>query len=174
MTFFSIFSPTPSYRNYNWSAFTEADLLANGKNGSNFDCGDTFVMPSAATVSMSTSDNDSSLSGGSYDWWACSTSASDSSGQKATINSVAIGCSMYADKYHTLKGSDGKTYYLMEILVEGHDSPGVGNGYFTFYGATPPAGVSLTVLQTCSVSGSWINYDCLGACLLYTSPSPRD
>ena len=152
-----------TYKNYSWSAFTEADLLANGKNGSDFGCGDTFVMPTKATVTMSTKDNDGALSGGAYDWWTCKTKSSDQSGQDATINGVGVGGKMYAQQYHVLKGSDGKTYYLIDIIVEGHDSPGAGNGYFSFYGATPPAGVSLTVVQTCSVSGSWIDYNCLGA-----------
>ncbi|MDO5704782.1 MAG: cadherin repeat domain-containing protein, partial [Paracoccus sp. (in: a-proteobacteria)] len=150
-------------KTYTWTAFTEADLLANGKNGSDFGYGDTFVMPASATVTMSTKDDDSVLSGGSYNWWTCKTQSSDRSGQDATVNNVALGCKMYADKYHVLRGTDGKTYYLIDIIVEGHDSPGAGNGYFTFYGATPPAGVGLSVIQTCSVSGSWIDYSCLGA-----------
>ncbi|MDO5612969.1 MAG: SdrD B-like domain-containing protein [Paracoccus sp. (in: a-proteobacteria)] len=150
-------------KTYTWTAFTEADLLANGKNGSDFGRGDTFVMPKAPTVTMSTKDDDGALSGGSKNWWTGRTQSSDRSGQDATLNGTGTGCKMYADKYHVLKGSDGKSYYLIDIIVEGHDSPGAGNGYFTFYGATPPAGVSLSVVQTCAVSGSWINYNCLGA-----------
>ncbi|MDO5631676.1 MAG: SdrD B-like domain-containing protein [Paracoccus sp. (in: a-proteobacteria)] len=150
-------------KTYTWTAFTEADLLANGKNGSDFGLGDTFVMPKSATVTMSTKDNDGALSGGSKNWWTGKTQSTDRTGQDATINGTGTGGKMYADKYHVLKGSDGKTYYLIDIIVEGHDSPGAGNGYFTFYGATPPAGVSLSVVQTCAVSGSWVNYNCLGA-----------
>ncbi|WP_378943216.1 hypothetical protein [Paracoccus sp. R86501] len=39
------------YKKFEWTAFTEADLLANGKNGSDFGKGDSFVM-SHATVKM--------------------------------------------------------------------------------------------------------------------------
>ncbi|WP_378943214.1 SdrD B-like domain-containing protein [Paracoccus sp. R86501] len=70
---------------------------------------------------------------------------------------------MFAEQYHVLQGSDGKTYYMIEIKIEGHDSAGAGNGYFTFYGAQPAAGVELSVVNTCNVAGSWIDYSCLGA-----------
>lgn len=152
-----------TYTKYEWTAFTEADLLANGKNGNDFGCGDTFVMPGKATVTMSTMDNDGALSGGAYNWWTWKTESADRTGQDATVNGARVGCKMYADQYHVLKGSDGKTYYLIDIKVEGYDTPGAGNGYFSFYGATPPAGVNLTVVQTCSASGLCISYDCLGA-----------
>ncbi|WP_295045377.1 SdrD B-like domain-containing protein [uncultured Paracoccus sp.] len=148
------------YKKYEWSAFTEADLLKNGKNGCDFGKGDSFVAGSPTTT-LSTYDNDSKLSGG--DTWWCKTYAEDASGQDGYVNGCRVGCQMYAEQYHTLKGSDGKTYYLMEIKIEGHDSAGAGNGYFTYYGAQPPAGTTLTVTGTCSVDGSWIDYSCLGA-----------
>ena len=148
------------YKNFAWTAFTEADLLANGKNGHDFGMGDSFVMQHA-TVTMSTFDNDSKLSGDSwYDWYDKS---EDRSGQNAHIDNKAVGCKMFAEQYHVLHGSDGKTYYMIEIKVEGHDSAGAGNGYFTFYGAQPAAGVELSVVNTCNVAGSWIDYSCLGA-----------
>mgnify|MGYP000898471460 FL=1 len=148
------------YKKYEWTAFTEADLLANGKNGLDFGKGDTFVM-GHATVRMSTFDDDSKLSGDSwYDWFDKS---EDRSGQNGHVNGHAVGCKMFAEQYHVLHGSDGKTYYLIEIKIEGHDSAGAGNGYFTFYGAQPPAGVGLCVVNTCNVAGSWIDYSCLGA-----------
>lgn len=148
------------YKKYEWSAFTEADLLKNGKNGCDFGKGDSFVAGSPTTT-MSTYDNDSKLSGGDTWWW--NTYAEDSTGQDGYVNGCRVGCQMYAEQYHTLKGSDGKTYYLLEIKIEGHDSAGAGNGYFTYYGAQPPAGTTLTVTGTCSVDGSWIDYSCLGA-----------
>lgn len=46
------------YKKYEWTAFSEADLLANGKNGYDFGCGDSFTV-GAATVKMATYDNDS-------------------------------------------------------------------------------------------------------------------
>lgn len=154
MTFF--------HKKYEWTAFTEADLLANGKNGHDFGKGDSFVM-SHATVKMATFDNDNTLSGATSSWFGKSDYATDRHGQDGYVDGKAVGCKMYAEQYHVLKGSDGKVYHLIEIKIEGHDSAGAGNGYFTFYGPQPAAGVHLTVTNTCSVSGSWIDYSCLGA-----------
>lgn len=148
------------YKKYEWSAFTEADLLKNGQNGCDFGKGDSFVAGSP-TVKMSTYDDDAKLSGGDSWWWK--TYAEDSSGQDGYVNGCRVGCQMYAEQYHVLKGSDGKTYYLIEIKIEGHDSAGAGNGYFTYYGPQPPMGTTLTVTGTCKVDGSWIDYSCLGA-----------
>ncbi|WP_374303623.1 SdrD B-like domain-containing protein, partial [Paracoccus sp. (in: a-proteobacteria)] len=146
------------FKKYEWTAFTESDLLGNGRNGSDFGKGDSFVMGSA-TTRMATWDNDGSLAGDSgRDGYS-----GDRSGQDGQVNGVQTGCKMYAEQYHTLKGSDGKTYYLIEIKIEGHDSAGAGNGYFTFYGAQPPAGTWMTVTGTCNVSGCWIDYSCIGA-----------
>ncbi|MBC9248544.1 carboxypeptidase regulatory-like domain-containing protein [Paracoccus sp. 11-3] len=158
MTYYS----SQYYKSYQWSAFTEADLLANGKNGTSIDRGDTFTV-GIPTTKMSTTDNDATLSGDSTNCWWGTSGSSDRSGQNAKVNGVAVGCKMYAEQYHVLKGSDGKTYYMIEIKIEGHDSAGAGNGYFTFYGAQPPIGTSVTVVSTCNVSGSWVDYSCLGA-----------
>lgn len=154
------------YKKYEWSAFTEADLLKNGKNGCDFGKGDSLVAGSP-TVKMATYDNDARLSGGDSWWW--NTWAEDTTGQDGYVNGCRVGCQMYAEQYHVLKGSDGKTYYLLEIRIEGHDSAGAGNGYFTYYGAQPPAGTTLVVTGTCKVDGSWIDYSCLGA----ATPPPR-
>ncbi|RJE78543.1 SdrD B-like domain-containing protein [Paracoccus sp. JM45] len=151
---------TSYYKKFEWTAFTEADLLANGKNGCDFGKGDSFVM-GQATVKMSTYDNDSKLSGDS--WYDRYNKAEDTSGQNGYIDDKAVGCKMFAEQYHVLQGSDGKTYYMIEMKIEGHNSAGAGNGYFTFYGAQPAAGVNLSVVNTCNVQGSWIDYSCLGA-----------
>lgn len=145
------------YKQYEWTAFREADLLKPGD--TNLNCGDTFVMPASATVCMSTWDNDGTLSGDEY----CNENASDRTGQLATVDGARVGSQMYAESYHVLKGSDGKIYYLIEIEVEGYDAPGAGDDFFTFYGAKPPAGVTLTVINTCNVTGCMIDYRCLGA-----------
>lgn len=154
------FKVTYYYKKHEWTAFTEADLLSSGSNlGSSINYGDTFTMPGSASVTMSTYDNDGSLSGdGYYD-----DHAADSSGQLATVDGHRVGSQMYAEQYWVLHGSDGKTYYMIEIEVECHDAPGAGDDYFTFYGDVPPAGVSLTVGNCCNVSGSWVDYSCLGA-----------
>ncbi|QAX29918.1 SdrD B-like domain-containing protein [Leisingera sp. NJS204] len=150
---------TYNYRNYEWTAFTEADLLDQGGNGSSFGYGDTFSMPASATVCLSTKDNDYFLSGDYYS----NERADDRYGQNAYVDGEPAGGKMYAESYHVLKGSDGNTYYLIEIEIEGHDAPGQGEDYFTFYNDVPPAGVELTVVKTCGVKGNWVDYKCLGA-----------
>ena len=147
-----------TYQKYQFTAFTEADLLQ-GVNGSSIGRGDCFVMPTSASVCMTTYDNDSTLSG---DNW-CNENANDSTGQKAIVDGARVGSQMYAESYHVLRGSDGKIYYLIEIEVEGYNAPGQGDDFFTFYGAVPPAGVSLTVVNTCNVRGNWVDFKCLGA-----------
>lgn len=144
-------------KKYEFTAFTEADFLGQGGNGSSIGCGDSFTMPGSATVTLSTWDNDSKLSGD------CRDNATDHHGQNAYVDGARTGGQMYAEQYHVLKGSDGKKYYLIEIEIEGHDAPGAGDDYFTFYGAVPPAGVELTVVKTCNVSGCWVDFKCLGA-----------
>ena len=149
---------TYNYKKYEWTAFTEADLLGAGSgNGHSISNGDSFTMPGSATVCMSTYDNDNKLSGDNNEH------ATDWSGQKATVDGHRVGSQMYAEKYWVLHGSDGQTYYMIEIEVEGYDAPGVGDDFFTFYGAVPPAGVELSVSHACNVSGHWVDYSCLGA-----------
>ncbi len=148
---------TYCYKKYEFTAFTEADFLGQGGNGRSIGCGDTFTMPGSATVTMSTWDNDSTLSGDRRD------RATDNSGQKATVDGARVGSQMYAESYHVLKGSDGKIYYMIEIEVEGYNAPGAGDDFFTFYGQVPPAGVELSVVKTCNVKGCWVDFRCLGA-----------
>lgn len=147
------------YKKYEFTAFTEADFLGQGGNGSSIGCGDSFTMPGSASVCLSTWDNDGSLSGDT----CRDDQANDSSGQKAIVDGERVGSQMYAESYHVLKGSDGKTYYMIEIEIECHDAPGAGDDYFTFYGAVPPAGVELSVVKTCNVKGNWVDFKCLGA-----------
>ncbi len=147
------------YREYEWTALTEADLLDQGGNGSSIGCGDTFTMPTSASVCLSTKDNDYFLSGDTcYNDYS-----NDRSGQQAYVDGEPVGGKMYAESYHVLRGSDGQTYYMIEIEIEGHNAPGAGDDYFSFYGAVPPAGTELTVVRTCNVRSNWVDYKCLGA-----------
>ena len=141
-----------SYTSYEWTAFREADLLEAGDH--NLGCGDSFTMPGSATVCLSTTDNDKSLSGDNY----CNENANDSSGQWAEVDGTGQGGQFYAESYHVLQGSDGKTYYLIEIEIEGQSGD-----FFSFYGDVPPAGTELTITGTCNVKGDWVNYNCLDA-----------
>ena len=161
MTYYSSYYHSYSYtKKYEWTAYTESDFLGSGTGGS-ISCGDTFTMPGSPTVCMSTYDNDGYLSGD--DGWCNDERANDNSGQNAYIDGGRVGGQLYAECYHKLKGSDGKIYYLIEIEVEGYDAPGAGDDFFTFYGAVPPAGVTLKVIDTCNVKGCMIDYRCLGA-----------
>jgi len=150
-----------TYHYKEWTAFTEADLLetASGHKSWTINKGDTFTMPGSASVTLSTWDNDSSLSG---DNWS-NENANDRTGQYARVDGERVGSQMYAESYHILHGSDGKTYYMIEIEVEGHSAEGAGDDYFSFYGSVPPAGVQLTVAGTCNVTGCWVDYSCLSA-----------
>lgn len=143
---------------YQFTAFTEADFLANGQNGCNFGVGDSFTMAGAATTTLSVFDNDPYLSGGD-DYWG----AYDFFGQTAQVDGANQGCQMYAEKYYTLKGSDGKVYYLAEITIEGYDAPGAGENFYSFYGNVPPAGVTLSVQCETSVNGCGLDMRCLGS-----------
>ncbi|MBO9398594.1 cadherin-like domain-containing protein [Shimia sp. R9_2] len=147
------------YREYEWTALKESDLLDQGGNGSSIGCGDKFTMPDSASVCLSTKDNDYFLSGDN----CRNEHANDRSGQQAYVDGEKVGGQMYAESYHVLKGSDGQTYYMIEIEIEDHNAPGAGDDYFSFYGAVPPEGTELTVVKTCNVKSNWVDYKCLSA-----------
>ena len=148
---------------YEFTAFTEADLLGDS-NGSSIGYCDTFTMPASATTCFEVVDNDRFLSGDSRK----NENSNDSSFQTATItdedgNSIGNGGQIYAEKYHVLRGDDGKVYYMIEIEQENGDAPGQGDDYFTFYGSVPPAGTELTVVGGGNVRSDWVDFKCIGA-----------
>ena len=147
---------------YEFTAFTEADLLQ-GVNGGSIGCGDTFTMPGSATTCFTVKDDDSGLSGDYYN----NEYGDDCYFQTADIEvdgqQVFDDVKIYAEQYHVLQGSDGNYYYLIEIETAYGDAPGEGDDFFTFYGAVPPEGVELTVVSTCNVTSHWIDYKCLDA-----------
>ncbi len=150
---------------YEFTAFTEADLLNAGAAGHGLNCGDIFSMPAAATICFEVADNDSFLSGDNKK----NENANDKHGQTATITDAETGAEVgnggqiFAEKFWTLHGSDGKTYYLIEIEQECGDAPGAGDDYFTFYGDVPQEGVALTVASGGNVKGNWVDFKCLDA-----------
>ncbi|WP_424967184.1 SdrD B-like domain-containing protein [Dinoroseobacter sp. S375] len=148
-------------RTYEFTAFSEDDLVQQGTIGGGLGKGETFVMPAAATTVISTKDDDNVLSG---DYGKDKDdNAKDSSGQIAVINGVEIsGEQVYIEKYFVVKGSDGKTYYLAEIEVEDYHAPGQGDDFFTFIGDVPPAGTTLKTVDSCGVKDG-IKYEDLGA-----------
>lgn len=133
---------------YEFTAFSEDDLVQQGTIGSGLGVGETFVMPAGATYTISTKDDDNVLSGDRDD------NAKDSSGQYAVVNGVEIpNEQVYIEKYFVVKGSDGKTYYLAEIEIEDYSAPGQGDDFFTFIGDVPPAGTTLTTVDKCNSDG---------------------
>ena len=143
------------YKNYEFTAFTEADLLKGGD--TNLSCGDSFVMPANATTCITVTDNDSKLSGDYRD------NATDHSGQYASIEGpngeeIGNGGQIYAEKYFAVYDQYGNTYYLIEIEQENSSTD-----YFSFYGKVPPAGAELHVGPQCNVRGEWLDFRCLGA-----------
>jgi len=142
-----------------WSAFTEADLLKAGDH--NINKGDSFTMPTSATVTLASYDNDSQLSGDYNDKATDSDGHYDQYGWAYINNKWVKTGDLYVEQVWTLIGSDGKTYHLAEIEGEGYNAPGAGDDFFSFVGATPPAGVTLTV-QNCTNSHG-VNYADLSA-----------
>jgi serine-aspartate repeat-containing protein C/D/E len=140
-----------------WSAFTEADLLSAGDY--NISIGDTFTMPASATVTLAAWDDDGQLSGdiGSNE----QATDADQCGWVHDGTCWQQTGDLYVEKTFTLQGSDGKTYILAEIEGEGHNAAGAGDDYFSFVGATPPAGVTLTVVSSCNSHG--VDYSDLSA-----------
>lgn len=153
---------TYNTKSYEFTAFTEADLLQ-GVNGGSIGCGDVFTMPSNPSTCFTVTDDDGSLSGDKYR----NEAGDDCSYQTASIEvdgvMVETNAKIYAESYHVLHGSDGKTYYMIEIEQRYGDAVGQGDDYFTFYGDVPPDGTTLTVGNTCNVTSNWVDYKCLSA-----------
>lgn len=147
-----------SYQTYEFTAFSEADLLKAGDH--NLSCGDKFVMPGHATVCITVKDNDKALSGDCWD------NATDKYGQWAKIDAggteVGNGGQIYAESYYWVSDQYGNWYVMVEIEQEGTNAD-----YFTFYTGghyqMPPAGAHLTVRSQCDVSGDWMKYEDLGS-----------
>lgn len=146
---------------YEFSAFSGADIV--GPDKDYLAIGRTFVMPAAAAANITVTDDDDSLSG---DSWA-NERGNDRSGQRADIEydgaQIHDDAKIYAEQYYLLKGSDGKTYRLLEIEVAGVSRTGDDTvDFYTFVGDVPPAGVSLTAI---GVRNVWrgVDYDDLGA-----------
>lgn len=141
---------------YEIGAFTEAELLAQGTAGTNIGYNDVFVMPATTSVTMEVTDNDSTLSGDSWN----NENANDWSGQTATITEngteVSSGSQIYAECYYWVQDQSGNWYIMIEI-----ESEDVSGDYFTFYGDVPPEGSVLTVKCSGNVSCDWVTYDCL-------------
>ncbi len=146
-----------TYQRFSWTAFTEHDLLASGSGGGSISIGSSFLMGSQPSVTLSVRDDDDRLSGDHGE------TATDG-GQRAYVDGHQIPHrDMYVEKVLSVRGSDGVTYQLAEIEIEGYSAPGKGDDFFSFVGAVPPAGVTLTVIDCVNVTGHGIKYADLSA-----------
>ncbi|MFN3261404.1 MAG: SdrD B-like domain-containing protein [Pikeienuella sp.] len=146
-----------SVTNYEFTAFTEADLLKAGDHS--LSCGDKFVMPASSSVCFTVADNDRFLSGDSKhnenadDWSFQTAKIMDANGDE-----VGNGRQIYAEKYHWVSDQHGNWYVLIEIEQEG-----TGDDYFAFFTGgcytVPPAGAHLSVHGACDVRGDWLKFD---------------
>jgi len=148
---------------YEFTAFTEADLLDAGAEGHSVSCGDTFTMSGAATTCFEVTDNDAFLSGDNY----CNENANDQYGQQASITGengqeIGNGGQIYAEKYFWVCDDAGNWYVMLQIEQEG-----TGEEYFTFFNGygyeTPAEGTELTVYSSCNVTSNWIDFKDLDA-----------
>ena len=148
---------------YEFTAFTEADLLAAGAEGHSVSCGDTFTMVGTATTCISVTDDDPFLSGDNY----CNENANDHYGQQASITGenggeIGNGGQIYAEKYFWVHDDAGNWYVMIQVEQEGSNEE-----FFTFFNGygyeTPAEGTNLTVYSSCNVTSNWVDYKCLDA-----------
>ncbi|WP_316015964.1 beta strand repeat-containing protein [Roseobacter sp. HKCCA0434] len=140
---------------YQWFSFTVIDENEI-RTDSNFSRGDSFVYE-GADATMYVYDNDWGLAGDS----GGRNNETGSDWQPGWLNEdgewVNAG-NVYWEGYFVLHGSDGQTYYMIEI--EATNLPDGGNDHFAFYGKVPPQGVELTAVCYYHDCGS-LSYACL-------------
>ena len=145
-----------SYRDTTFSAISEENLT--NSSGESFTVGDSFIYTGADT-SLTVRDNDSFLSGDSYN------NERGNDYQAGTVETASgtesIG-NVYAESFYVLRGSDGRYYYLVEIEGTGLSNDLAKDDLFTFFGAVPPAGTSLTAVSNHNVLYG-VKYSGLGA-----------
>lgn len=138
---------------FTFTGFAEADLFGDGHIGRHA----SFTMPEAATLEFSVTDDDSHLSGDAFR----NERGDDRSGQTATIarggDDIGNGGTLYAEQVWHLYDDNGAVYRLVEL-----EQPGQLSDSFTFVGAVPPAGVTLTVGGSANVFRG-LAYDDLSA-----------
>lgn len=154
--------PPPPTNTYQFTAFKGSDLISGFKNY--LSIGRTFVMPAVATTCLTVTDDDGKLSGDQ----SKNEKGDDKTKQTADIehNGVQVqnDVKIYAEQYYILKGSDGKTYKLLEIEIKNVSQYGNDKvDYYSFIGDVPPAGVSLKIIGVKEVGSSGVKYSDLGA-----------
>lgn len=137
-----------------FTAFTRTDLFGSAHIGRHT----VFTLPDVPTLEINVSDDDSFLSGDAHR----NEHGDDLSGQLATItrDGTEIGNlgTLYVEQVWHLRGDDGQIYRLAEL-----EQPGFLEDNFTFVGAVPPAGTTLTVQGAVNVRGDGLSYASLSA-----------
>lgn len=138
---------------FTFTGFASADLFGEASIARHA----SFTMPEAATLEFSVTDDDTALSGDAFR----NERGDDRSGQAALITregeDAGNGGRLYAEQVWHLYGDDGQLYRLAEL-----EQPGQLPDSFTFVGAVPPAGVTLTVGGSANVFRG-LSYDSLSA-----------
>ncbi|UWQ22587.1 hypothetical protein [Jannaschia sp. W003] len=126
---------------YVFTAYNEFDLVRGGHE--NLYVGQTIMLPSAATLTVTVDDDDVSLSGDNVR----SEYADDETGQTASVRDVngqevGNGAKIFAEAYYWVSDAEGRRYMMFEIEQEG--TP---DDYFVFHASygVPEAGVELHV-----------------------------
>ena len=122
---------------YSWKSFTVIDENSIGTD-SNFSTGDSFTY-AGADATMYVRDNDGGLAGDSH---ANEYGNDNQCGWVDENGTWTEAGNVYWEGYYVMHGSDGQTYFLIEI--EGTKLCDGGNDYFAFYGKVPAQGVELT------------------------------
>ncbi|RED11840.1 beta strand repeat-containing protein [Pontivivens insulae] len=138
---------------YKWNSFSVIDEKQIGDG--NVNVGDSFVY-GGAHAEMYVYDNDRGLAGDR----GRGNNEKGSDYQPGWIHQDGEwiqGGNMYWEGYFTMRGSDGRTYYMIEIEGTCLDNS---QDYFAFYGAVPPQGVTLTAQCYYGDCGS-LSYACL-------------
>ena len=138
---------------YSWKSFTVIDENSI-RTDSNFSTGDSFTY-AGADATMYVCDNDRGLAGDNY---ANEYGSDRQSGWVEENGTWTEAGNVYWEGYYVMHGSDGQTYFLIEI--EGTKLCDGGNDYFAFYGKVPAQGVELTAACYYNDCGS-LSYACL-------------
>jgi len=144
------------YSNKTFTGMSE-DFLTNGS-GQSFGVGDSFTY-SGADASITVRDNDSRLAGDSY---RNERGNDRQAGWVETEDGPVHAGNMYAESYYVLHGSDGQTYFLIEIEGTNLSNDLANDDFFTFFGAVPPRGTELSAVANYNIHCG-VRYSSLGA-----------
>lgn len=139
---------------FSFTGFAQADLFGPSSIAPHLG----FTMPTAATLDITVTDDDTRLSGDAFR----NERGDDTRGQTATISrdgeEIGNGGTLYAERVWHVYDDQGVQYVLVELEQPGHLPDN-----FTFLGTVPPAGAALTVGGSANVFGKGLKYEELSA-----------